>query len=181
MDIGLQERIFRYLQKIAYELHNIEVNSFRQIRDERLSNKGEYALKHYGFGDLLVGNELEQRIIIWHIVTNECYKDDLHHVHGDTNKLDQNCKISTWLSDYMLYLLLFRPSMLPKGIGEIRYDHTYVDAERTYKVPPSKHGRRAKEGIPSNNYHLSLFNQALGLDAQGIGAWAGPHGPIPPG
>ncbi|KAK4837452.1 hypothetical protein QYF36_005628 [Acer negundo] len=41
VDIGLQERIFRYLKKIAYELHNTEVISFHQRRDERLSNKGE--------------------------------------------------------------------------------------------------------------------------------------------
>ncbi|TXG68492.1 hypothetical protein EZV62_003427 [Acer yangbiense] len=174
VDIGLQERIFRYLKKIAYELHDIEVISFHQRRDERLSNKGKYALKHYGFGDLLVGNEFDQRIIIWHIVTDECYKDDLHHVHGDANKLDQNCEISKWLSDYMLYLMLFHPSMLPKGIGEIRYDHTCVDAARTYGVPPSKHGRRAKKGITSNNCHLSLFKQAnnclslLAEQAQGL-------------
>ncbi|TXG68471.1 hypothetical protein EZV62_003406 [Acer yangbiense] len=116
VDISLQERIFKYLQNIAYELPQKEVDSFCQLRDERLSNKGEYALKHYGFGDLLV--------------------------------------------DYMLYLMLFHPSMLPKGIGEIRYDHTYVDVEGAYKVPPSKHGHRAKKGITSNNCHFSLFKQA---------------------
>ncbi|KAK3220456.1 hypothetical protein Dsin_014426 [Dipteronia sinensis] len=58
--------------------------------------------------------------------------------------------------------------MLPKGVGEIRYDHTYVDAERTHrthKVRPSKHGRRAKEGITSNNCHFSLFEQAQGLSS----------------
>ncbi|TXG68479.1 hypothetical protein EZV62_003414 [Acer yangbiense] len=95
---------------------------------------------------------------------NKFYKDDRNqYVDGNANKCykdDQKRKISKWLSDYMLYLLLFRPSMLPKGIGEIRYDHTYVDAERTYKVPPSKHGRRAKKGITSNNCHFSLFKQA---------------------
>ncbi|TXG68487.1 hypothetical protein EZV62_003422 [Acer yangbiense] len=167
VDIGLQERIFRYLKKIADELHQNanSMYSFRELCDERLSNRGEYALKHHRFGDLLVGNEFDKRIIIWHIVTDECYKDDLHHVHGDANKLDQNCKISTWLSDYMLYLMLFRPSMLPKGIGEIRYDHTCVDAERTYKVPPSKHGRRAKKGIKSNNCRHSLFEQTLGISS----------------
>ncbi|KAK0598682.1 hypothetical protein LWI29_036974 [Acer saccharum] len=62
--------------------------------------------------------------------------------------------------------------MLPKGIGEIRYDHTCVDAARTYGVPPSKHGRRAKKGITSNNCHLSLFKQANNclslLAAQGL-------------
>ncbi|KAK1575981.1 hypothetical protein Q3G72_009861 [Acer saccharum] len=167
VDIGLQERIFRYLKKIADELHQNanSMYSFRELCDERLSNRGEYALKHHRFGDLLGGNEFDKRIIIWHIVTDECYKNDLHHVHGDANKLDQNCKISTWLSDYMLYLMLFRPSMLPKGIGEIRYDHTCVDAERTYKVPPSKHGRRAKKGIKSNNCRHSLFEQTLGISS----------------
>ncbi|TXG68481.1 hypothetical protein EZV62_003416 [Acer yangbiense] len=122
VDIGLQERIFCYLKKIARELHNTEVYSysFSQIRDKRLSNKGEYALKqYYRFADQLLGNEFDKRIIIWHIVTYESYEEDLHHVHGDANKLDQDCKISKWLSDYMLYLLYLCPSMLPKRNGEI--------------------------------------------------------------
>ncbi|KAK1578786.1 hypothetical protein Q3G72_033132 [Acer saccharum] len=163
VDIGLEERIFRYLKRIADELHSTNADSFHQRHDERLSNKGEYALKHHGFVDLLVGNEFDQRIIIWHIVTDKYYKYDLRNVRGDANKLDQNCKISKWLSDYMLYLKLFRSSMLPKGIGEIRYDHTYIDVARTFEVPPSKHERRAKKGITSNNCHFSLFEQARGL------------------
>ncbi|KAK4839235.1 hypothetical protein QYF36_020290 [Acer negundo] len=85
VDISLQERIFQYLENMANELPQKDVDSFRQLRDERLFNK---------------------------------------------------------------------------GISEIRYDHTYVDAARTYGVPPSKHGRRARKGITSNNCHFSLFKQA---------------------
>ncbi|TXG68467.1 hypothetical protein EZV62_003402 [Acer yangbiense] len=161
VDISLQERIFQYLKTIANELHYTQ-DSFRQRRDERLSNKGEYALKFFRAG-ILFGNELDHRIILWHIFTYECYEVDLLHVNDNANKLDWDCKISKWLSDYMLYLLLFRPSMLPKGISEIRYDHTCIDVERTYKVPPSEHGRRAKKGIKSNNCQFSLFAQAQDL------------------
>ncbi|TXG68493.1 hypothetical protein EZV62_003428 [Acer yangbiense] len=159
MNSVIKERQHAYLGLEKFSCTSKWLENYRYLTWENV-DIGEYALKHYGFGDLLVGNEFDQRIIIWHIVTDECYKEDLHHVHGDANKLDQNCKISTWLSDYMLYLMLFRPSILPKGIGEIRYDHTCVDAARTYGVPPSKHGQRAKKGKTSNNCHLSLFKQA---------------------
>ncbi|TXG68489.1 hypothetical protein EZV62_003424 [Acer yangbiense] len=156
-----RQRAYPVLEKFSYTSKLLE--NYRYLTWENV-DIGKYALKHYGFGDLLVGNEFDQRIIIWHIVTEKCYKDDRNqYVDGNANKCykdDQNRKISKWLSDYMLYLLLFRPSMLPKGIGEIRYDHTYVDAERTYEVPPSKHGRRAKKGITSNNCHFSLFKQS---------------------
>ncbi|KAL5763372.1 hypothetical protein ACOSP7_019636 [Xanthoceras sorbifolium] len=103
---------------------------------------------------------------MWHIITNDINEDDLNHVYGDAYKVDQNCKISKWLSDYILYLLLFRLSMLPSGIGEIRYDHTYVDAERTYAVPSSKHECRVMKGITSGNCRHSLFEQTIGHVSQ---------------
>ncbi|TXG48051.1 hypothetical protein EZV62_027345 [Acer yangbiense] len=136
VNISLQETIFKCLKQIADELqeneNKIDDFYFRQSRNEKSSKKGEHALKDYTFGDLLVAEEYDARIIMWHIVTDECYKIDLHHVHSETNTLHQNCKISKWLSDYMLCLLLFCPSMLPKGIGEIRYERTCIDT-KSYK------------------------------------------------
>ncbi|KAL5828101.1 hypothetical protein ACOSQ4_019898 [Xanthoceras sorbifolium] len=103
---------------------------------------------------------------MWHIITNDINEDDLNHVYGDAYKVDQNCKISKWLSDYILYLLLFCLSMLSSGIGEISYDHTHVNAERTCAVPSSKHECRAKKGITSGNCRHSLFEQTIGHVSQ---------------
>ncbi|KAL5761136.1 hypothetical protein ACOSP7_019639 [Xanthoceras sorbifolium] len=47
----------------------------------------------------------------------------------------------------MLYHLLFRPSMLPKGIGKIRYEHTFLQTERYYQARPYKHKLRANKGM----------------------------------
>ncbi|KAK1578763.1 hypothetical protein Q3G72_032964 [Acer saccharum] len=130
--ISLQETIFKYLKERADALHPNEIG-FQQSRDEQLSKGGEYALRDYQFGDLLVGEEYDARLIIWHIVTEEYYKNDLYHGRHKANKNDQNRNISKWLSDYMLYLLLFCPSMMPKGIGKIKYERTCVDASNIMK------------------------------------------------
>lgn len=45
----------------------------------------------------------------------------------------KNAKISKWLSDYMLYLLVKYPNFLPKGIGEIRYRDTCAEAVRFFR------------------------------------------------
>ncbi|KAK3206697.1 hypothetical protein Dsin_020743 [Dipteronia sinensis] len=182
VNISLQEAIFEYLKEIADELHEneneIDDFYFRLSCNETLSKKGEHALKDYRFGDLLVAEEYDTRIIMWNIVTDKCYKNDLNHVDDETNKLHQNCKISKWLSDYMLYLLLFCPSMLPKGIDEIRYERTYVDA--TLKITSYKNPQRMFEeatdvassstdhesatvGVASNEDPRSVFKRATDL------------------
>ncbi|KAI4354880.1 hypothetical protein L6164_003707 [Bauhinia variegata] len=59
-------------------------------------------------------NELEKLLnrrclLLWHIATDICYE-------CDPNGKDQNAEASKKLSDYMLYILLIRPFMLPKWI-----------------------------------------------------------------
>ncbi|KAK3206684.1 hypothetical protein Dsin_020730 [Dipteronia sinensis] len=68
VNISLQEAIFKYLKEIADELHEneneIDDFYFRLSRNETLSKKGEHALKDYRFGDLLVAEEYDARIIM---------------------------------------------------------------------------------------------------------------------
>ncbi|KAI9161421.1 hypothetical protein LWI28_017225 [Acer negundo] len=161
--VNLQETIFKYLKERADELHKPRsfLKPYKKTLDDLLSKSGEDVLKSYGYDN----EEYDARIIIWHIVTDECYKFDLN-IHGDAKKLDQNCQISKWLSDYMLYLLLFCPSMLPKGIGEIRYEHTYLQIERYYEAKPFKHKLRANKGMTSNIIPHSVFKQANNLASE---------------
>ncbi|KAL5824298.1 hypothetical protein ACOSQ3_020361 [Xanthoceras sorbifolium] len=151
VDITLQDTIFKYLKKKVDGLHQPQtfLQSFKKTLDELLSKSGEDVLKRYGYNHPLVDEEYDARIIIWHIVTDECYKFNLNNVHEGSEKLIQNRQISKQLSDYMLYLLLFRPSMLPKGIGEIRYEHTFLQTERYYEARPYKHKLRANKGMTS--------------------------------
>ncbi|KAK2652986.1 hypothetical protein Ddye_012842 [Dipteronia dyeriana] len=164
VNVNLQETIFNYLKARVDDLHKSRplAKPFKKSLDELLSKSGEDVLKRYGYDD----EEYDARIIIWHIVTDECYKFDLKNVDEDATKLDQNCRISKCLSDYMLYLLLFRPSMLPKGIGEIRYEHTYLHMERYYEAKPYKHKLRANKGMTSNIIPHSVFEQANNLASE---------------
>ncbi|WRX14126.1 Protein of unknown function DUF594 - like 4 [Theobroma cacao] len=62
-------------------------------------------------------NDFARYIFLCHIATSLVYYDDLYnHRRG---MLGSYCKISKTLSDYMAYLVLLRPTMLPKGLGEI--------------------------------------------------------------
>ncbi|KAK3206091.1 hypothetical protein Dsin_020137 [Dipteronia sinensis] len=185
VNISFQEAIFKYLKEIVDELHEneneIDDFYFRLSRNETLSKKGEHALKDYRFGDSLVAEEYDARIIMWNIVTDNCCKNDLDHVYGETNKLHQNCKISKWFSDYMLYLLLFCPSMIPKGIGEIRYERTCVDATlkiTSYRTPQwmfeeatdvtssSTDHESTTVGVASNEDPRSVFKRTTDLYLQ---------------
>ncbi|KAK3206676.1 hypothetical protein Dsin_020722 [Dipteronia sinensis] len=81
----------------------------------------------------------------------------------------------------MLYLLLFCPSILPKVIGEIRYERTFVDA--TLKITSYKNPQRTFEeatdiassstdhesatvGVASNEDPRSVFKRATELYLQ---------------
>uniref|UniRef100_A0A2N9IFM8 DUF4220 domain-containing protein n=1 Tax=Fagus sylvatica TaxID=28930 RepID=A0A2N9IFM8_FAGSY len=73
--------------------------------------------------------EFDQSILLWHIATDLCYYSDEQNNTG-TNPVDNdsNCKVSKLLSDYMLYLLVMRPIMLPNGIEQIRFQDTCAEA-----------------------------------------------------
>nr|POE83057.1 hypothetical protein CFP56_18545 [Quercus suber] len=72
-----------------------------------------------------VEEEFDQSILLWHIATDLCYYWD-----RDENPLsvcDPYCKASKLLSDYMMYLLVMCPFMLPNGIGETRVRDTCAE------------------------------------------------------
>ncbi|GMY34756.1 hypothetical protein FCV25MIE_29998 [Fagus crenata] len=73
-----------------------------------------------------VDEEFDQSILLWHIATNLCYHSDWNTSPNSVNF--SNCKASKLLSDYMLYLLVLRPFMLPNGIEQIRFQDTCAEA-----------------------------------------------------
>ncbi|KAI3797357.1 hypothetical protein L1987_32613 [Smallanthus sonchifolius] len=99
------------------------------------SHKGSFSLRENGCHDLLwsiTKVEFDQSIIIWHIATTLCYCSE------DLDQQDQGdidvCRLeSKHISDYMLYLLVSYPVMLPIGIGMIRYRDTCAEATRYFK------------------------------------------------
>ncbi|KAG7943565.1 hypothetical protein I3843_15G047400 [Carya illinoinensis] len=81
--------------------------------------------------DYIENVTFDESLLLWHIATELCY-------HGSQHKVDdyQHHKfISKLVSDYMLYLLVMKPTMMSAvaGIGQIRYRDTCAEAKRFFR------------------------------------------------
>ncbi|KAL3812917.1 hypothetical protein ACJIZ3_014185 [Penstemon smallii] len=134
-------------------------------------------LKEVGCFDMNEGEiEFEQSVLVWHIATDLCYRaeeDRTRKNESVEDKLKSKREMCQSLSDYMMYLLVMSPIMLPSGIGQIRFQDTCAEAAEFFeelklrkidacdnlrqvqiRVPPSKvKGDRSK----------SLLFEACGL------------------
>ncbi|KAF9679386.1 hypothetical protein SADUNF_Sadunf06G0009800 [Salix dunnii] len=135
-DVGadLKEFIFQHLldKQTRYNLRMRTPDFLHEILSERgdhvigleecLGNL-DWSVKHPDFNESL---------LTWHIATDICYHDDVRKNvaeaknDGDANNIHPNreIKMSIELSNYMVYLLLDYPFLLPRGIGKERYNQT---------------------------------------------------------
>ncbi|XP_031261731.1 uncharacterized protein LOC116119934 [Pistacia vera] len=120
VDNDMQEMIFKQLN---YKAEKIKDNYTTKSCKDLLAQRGDHVSEEYceklkEFSWSTIDVDFDHSLLVWHIATDICYQED--------SKKDKDgfCKISKLLSDYMLYLLFLCPSMLPKGIGEIRYRDT---------------------------------------------------------
>lgn len=96
--------------------------------------RGEYVLKKHKCVDKFAWSvefEFDHSILLWHLATDLCYLTDKKQ--NPDSVLNSNCRISKLLSDYMLYLLVKRPFMLPNGIGQIRFQDTCAEATEFFQ------------------------------------------------
>ncbi|WOG94121.1 hypothetical protein DCAR_0313414 [Daucus carota subsp. sativus] len=104
--------------------------------------RGEYVLAKYKCAEKFTWSvefEFDHSILLWHLATDLCYFTDK--TENPDSVLDSNCRISKLLSDYMLYLLVKRPFMLPNGIGQIRFQDTCAEATEFFqelKITPDE-------------------------------------------
>ena len=70
--------------------------------------------------------EFDESILLWHIATDLCYYTDLNK--NSISVKNTKCEACKLLSDYMLYLLVMCPFMLPDGIGQIRFQDSCAEA-----------------------------------------------------
>ncbi|KAM3747186.1 hypothetical protein ACB098_05G017000 [Castanea mollissima] len=82
--------------------------------------------------------EFDKSILLWHIATDLCLSSDKQ---KDLKLVKTpHCEASRRLSNYMLYLLVVCPVMLPNGIGQIRFRDTCAEANEFFKERKSKLG-----------------------------------------
>ncbi|XP_042485889.1 uncharacterized protein LOC122066135 [Macadamia integrifolia] len=128
----LKEFIFQQLCRKSDKAINFkEAKCQCASRGGEVLQRGQYSDLHGLLGWSIDDVEYDQSILIWHIATELCYQSDgIGQKHKEGN-------ISKVLSDYMLYLLLVCPFMLPEGIGEVRYLDTEAEAMHFFQEKTS--------------------------------------------
>ncbi|POO03649.1 hypothetical protein TorRG33x02_008540 [Trema orientale] len=134
----LKEVVFQQLLKKSSSA--AELSACKELCDHR----GEWVLKNEGCDPGLgwsVKGEFDESILLWHIATDLCYNSDMDET-SNNSQPNQNSntvrsldskEISKFLSEYMLYILVMRPFMLPNGIGQIRFQDTCAEAAEFFK------------------------------------------------
>ncbi|KAH9741146.1 DUF4220 domain-containing protein [Citrus sinensis] len=130
----LENLIFRELkEKVDKVVKQPEEPFCSTVEGQRImsSGRGDYVLEErYNASWLLECTALKPygyNLLAWHIATELCYLEDLDkHCHGNPDRLRRSCKISKCLSDYMFYLLVVCPSLMPEetDLLETIYKHT---------------------------------------------------------
>ncbi|GFP82756.1 hypothetical protein PHJA_000418700 [Phtheirospermum japonicum] len=119
----LKELIFEELDS-----YHTRINSHKALWDRR----GSLALDKYKSVRLDWNQEAEfdRRVLLWHIATDVCYSLENW---GESQENVEIPELSKNISDYMLYLLIACPYMLPIGIGTIRFRDTCAEAKGFFK------------------------------------------------
>ncbi|KAK3220314.1 hypothetical protein Dsin_014284 [Dipteronia sinensis] len=141
---GIHEKLEKFNYKTSAEIQRMLKEKCDKIKDdiyfassckELLAQRGDYVLEKWKLLDefswCTVDVEFDHSLLLWHIATSICYYNDS--IKGTTKNANSRYEISKCLSDYMLYVLVIRQTMLPKGIGEIRYRDTCAEARRFFK------------------------------------------------
>ncbi|OMO70662.1 hypothetical protein CCACVL1_18718 [Corchorus capsularis] len=142
VDLELKDFIFGYLKekRRQYKEKQFEFKSLTY-----LINAGAYELLrrkqiHEEVGWSLKDLEFTHSLILWHIATDILYYDQKRRY--PNGSFSTHCRISKHLSDYMMHLLLKAPFMLRKGIGEIRYRDTCMEAVKFFNQEMKLQGVR---------------------------------------
>lgn len=112
------------------------------------SYRGEVVLKKMNcfstLGWSIAEVEFDQSLLLWHVATELCCHLDLKKYSDHVS--EPRPEMSQALSNYMMYILAKLPSMLPKGIGQIRYADTCAEAKEFFssrKMEPELEQSRA--------------------------------------
>ncbi|KAK8592853.1 hypothetical protein V6N13_043518 [Hibiscus sabdariffa] len=135
VDAELKSLIFQELKERSENINTWDVKSCKKLLNYRGDSelREMRCLKELKWSTTDV--EFDHSLLLWHIATQLCYYEDVKRPQGSNSlgNLEKHSKISQGLSEYMMYLLVTYPNMLPKGIGEIRFKDTCAEAKRFFK------------------------------------------------
>jgi len=129
MNGDLRSFIFEHLRKKAKEMKEDFNVIDKKFRSKIIGQRGDGVLEKKGllqkYKWCTTEVEFSRSILVWHLATEICYCDD-----KDRSNVSIDYKTSRCLSEYMMYLLVMRPNMLSKGIGDEGYLDTLQDLQR---------------------------------------------------
>ncbi|KAJ1700849.1 hypothetical protein LUZ63_000628 [Rhynchospora breviuscula] len=126
----LKAKVF---DKLKDKMKSIEDRtSYKRITE----HKGQWALQRMGYYHVFgwaVEVEFDESILLWHIATDLLYQETEEEGTPNNEKKEEHTpnndrEISQNISNYMLFLLIVRPFMMPAGIGQIRFGDTCAEA-----------------------------------------------------
>ncbi|XP_024967459.1 uncharacterized protein LOC112507218 [Cynara cardunculus var. scolymus] len=125
----------KYYQTYREVSDNLKDMIYRHFCDLQASSihKGSFSLQKNDCNTLMWSIDevkFDQSILIWHIATALCYYSEVN----VNDPFEINRIESKNISEYLVYLLISNPEMLPMGIGIIRYRDTCVDAIRFFNT-----------------------------------------------
>ncbi|RVW35768.1 hypothetical protein CK203_082549 [Vitis vinifera] len=109
-----------------------------------------------------IDGEFDKCILVWHLATDLCYDTDLNKKSSPAKK--SNREASKLLSDYMVYLLLKRPLMLPPGIGQFRFRDSCAKATKIFQTVKDRNIQSCKRFL------LQVNTEIPPLKAKGDGS-----------
>ncbi|CDP08030.1 unnamed protein product [Coffea canephora] len=141
-DFFIQDNLKEFIfQELKGKARKAETN---KVAKEIYSARGKRALPDYicyrsSTMSSSVSEEVDydESLLLWHIATELCYSTSP----GDKNSNREFCKL---ISDYMLYLLVMRPTMMSAvaGIGQIRFQDTCEEAKKFFSRESSSATRQ---------------------------------------
>ena len=169
VDEVLKELIFKQVKdkRSRYDPDTIDFLTLLKLLEER----GNNALQRYDCFDKLGWSvthvEFSQSLLIWHVATLVCYIDDSQ---NNSFAKERNCVMSSRsLSDYMLYLLVYRPTMLAIKLSGTGYAETTTHLGRLLRrnTLDELHALFLKELLPDPP---AMLNKIKLTDAGGMSA-----------
>ncbi|KAF8029580.1 hypothetical protein BT93_E2101 [Corymbia citriodora subsp. variegata] len=144
--------VTKYIRElILWKITGDEANDEQKLLSLWI-DRGGHVLSTHNLLDRLkwsIELDFDMSILVWHIATELCY---FSHSRPDSiQEQDRNSQthvkryslMSLHLSRYMLHLLVMYPSMLPVGIGSIRFRDIYKETQKYFAMRESASERPA--------------------------------------